>query len=157
MLRTDPDVQIMHPWFIDYRLLDAPVRDLVWAMNHTGMVETLCSCGGHTESAEWVEDGVFAAYVQYKQVKPRAWATVLDQIMSQTSTDAHYRIALGGRGDRWLAVVVDPGPELDMRRNIDEGLSKVASTVSRFLCKDHLAVSASARAAQPIQHVATCR
>ena len=50
---TFADVQAMHPWFLDYANLEPGVRELVWTLNQTDMVETLSSCEGHPELPYW--------------------------------------------------------------------------------------------------------
>ncbi len=37
---TFADVQAMHPWFLDYEQLEPGVRELVWTLNQTDLVET---------------------------------------------------------------------------------------------------------------------
>ena len=56
LLKTFADSQAMHPWFMDYERLEPGIRELVWTLNQTDLVETLSSCEGHPELPDWVGD-----------------------------------------------------------------------------------------------------
>ena len=60
---TFANVQAMHPWFLDYEQLEPGIRELVWTLNQTDLVETLTSCEGHPESPDWWEITGGTAYV----------------------------------------------------------------------------------------------
>ena len=62
-VQTFADVQAMHPWFLDYERLEPGIRELVWTLNQTGLVETLSSCEGHPELPDWWETTGGTAYV----------------------------------------------------------------------------------------------
>ena len=67
---TFSDVQVMHPWFLDYDQLEPGVRELVWTLNQTDLVETLSSCEGHPEFPDWWEITGGTAYVLCLVTRP---------------------------------------------------------------------------------------
>ena len=80
LLRTFPDSQAMHPWFLDYERLEPGVRELVWTLNQTDLVETLSSCEGHPELPDWWETTGGTAYVLCLVNRPRQWDWVMHRL-----------------------------------------------------------------------------
>ena len=70
---TFADVQAMHPWFLDYEQLEPGIRELVWTLNQTDLVETLSSCEGHPELPDWWEATDGTAYVLCLVTSPIQW------------------------------------------------------------------------------------
>src|SRR4051812_33485240 len=62
------------PWeALNDEALDTPVRSLVRALNATGWVRTVFSCGGHPEEADSVSRGRRQAHVDVVTCEPARW------------------------------------------------------------------------------------
>src|SRR5438045_2201155 len=62
------------PWeALDDAALDAPIRPLVRALNATGWVRTVFSCGGHPEEADSVARGRRQAHVDVVTCDLHRW------------------------------------------------------------------------------------
>jgi hypothetical protein len=138
LVPAPPDVQLMHPWFMDYDILEPGIKDLVWALNQTDLVETLSSCEGHPDSREWWDSGG-AAHVLYRVNRPTRWKRVLQRVLSQSQDWHDVELVLEGRREQWLRFRVQPGFPDKARQALDKAIGQTTSLIKEYL--DYEAVS----------------
>lgn len=143
LLTTFPNSQAMHPWFLNYEQLEPGIRDLVWTLNQTDLVETLTSCEGHPDSPDWWEITGGTAYVLCLVTSPRKWDRVLDQLreLAQGWKDVQFIV----RGDReqWLVFRVSHGEPEFVRNALDQAISQANELIKEHLDQDVVALTSA--------------
>lgn len=129
--RTEPEVQLMHPWYLDYSKLDESVRGLVYALNCTDLVETLSSCGGHPESRSWQED-TGAAYVLCRVLHPCRWAEVVSRLEVTSRSWDGVRFLTRGKREQWMVFQAKQGPADHVRQRLDTAISETTMLVGEY-------------------------
>ncbi|MBM3949581.1 MAG: hypothetical protein FJ312_10190 [SAR202 cluster bacterium] len=129
--QTEPEVQLMHPWYLDYSKLDVSIRGLVYALNCTDLVETLCSCGGHPESRRWQEE-TGAAYVLYRVLHPCRWTEVVSRLERTSGSWDGVRFLTQGKREQWMAFQAKQGPADHVRQRLDTAISQTTILVSQY-------------------------
>jgi hypothetical protein len=128
----DPRLQVMRPSEIRYDWLEEPVRELIWLLNHSGVVETLGSCGGHPdEEPEWRSRRGNTAFVLLHVLDEAGWrslalaiAVAIQRLPGATLTvsfdhEAQVQIA----ASTWLSAGL-------RRRVLDAALGRAAAAVA---------------------------
>ena len=147
---TFADVQAMHPWFLDYHHLEPGVRELVWTLNQTDLIETLSSCEGHPELPYWWETTGGTAYVLYLVTRPSQWDRVLHQLRQLAQDWKDVQLVVRDDPDdreQWLVFQVSPAPPETARAALDLAISQANELIKRYLDHDVVAI-ASARPGQ---------
>lgn len=130
--QTDSDVQLMHPWFINFSQLEPGIRDLVWALNQTDLVDTLSSCEGHPESPEWWE-ATGTAYVLYRVTHPTRWSRVLSRLQELSQIWKGVDLVVEGQREQWLGFRAHPGQPDAVRRHLDQTIGQATALVKEYL------------------------
>ena len=145
---TLADVQAMHPWFLDYQHLEPGVRELVWALNQTDLVETLSSCEGHPEMPYWWEATGGTAHVLYLVTRPSQWERVLHQLrqLAQAWKDVQL-IVRDDPDDReqWLAFRVSPAQPESARSALDKAIGQATELIREYVDHDVVAITSARR------------
>ena len=147
---TFADVQAMHPWFLDYQHLEPGVRELVWTLNQTDLVETLSSCEGHPELPYWWETTGGTAYVLYLVTRPSQWERVLHQLRQLAQAWEDVRLIVQDDPDdreQWLAFQVSHAhaqPEA-ARSALDLAISQANELIKGYLDHDVVAITSARR------------
>ena len=151
---TFADVQAMHPWFLDYEQLEPGVRELVWALNQTDLVETLSSCEGHPELPDWWETTGGTAYVLCLVTSPGQWRRVLHRLrqLARGWKDVQL-IVRDDRDEReqWLGFQVSHARPESARNALDQAISQASGLIREYLDHDVAAIT-SARSGQEDHH-----
>ncbi len=148
---TFPDVQAMHPWFLDYEQLEPGVRELVWTLNQTDIVETLSSCEGHPELPYWWEDTGGTAYVLCLVTNPSRWAQVLHQLrqLAQDWNDVQLIVqdeqGEQGEQEQWLGFQVSHAQPESARNALDQAISQANELIKEYLDHDVVAITSARR------------
>ena len=148
---TFADVQAMHPWFLDYERLEPGVRELVWTLNQTGLVETLSSCEGHPELPDWWEATGGTAYVLCMVISPSRWDRVLHRLR-QLAQDWN-EVQLIVRDDRdqwdqweqWLGFQVSHAQPESVRSALDRAIGQANELIREYLDHDVVALTSARR------------
>jgi hypothetical protein len=98
-----------HPWdALDDVSLDPPVGPLVRALNATGWVRTVFSCGGHPEEADSVSCGRRQAHVDVVTREPARWREFVRVCQQLVPVRAYVRRP-DGKGPRHVNPIVREG------------------------------------------------
>jgi hypothetical protein len=147
-----PDVQLMHPWFIDYDALEPGIKDLVWTLNQTDLVETLSSCEGHPDSPGWWDSGG-VAYVLYRVNRPTRWKRVLQQVLDQSQEWRDVELVLEGRREQWLGFSAQPGiPDL-VRQALDKAIGQTTNLIKEYLDDEAVSVGSTRQSSSRLRDV----
>ena len=144
---TFADVQAMHPWFLNYEQLEPGVRELVWTLNQTDLVETLSSCEGHPELPDWWEATGGTAYVLCAVTNPSRWDRVLDQLRQLAQDWKDVQLTVQGDREQWLGFQVTRTQPESARNALDEAIGQANELIREYLDQDVVALT-SARGGQ---------
>ena len=142
LVPAPPDVQLMHPWFMDYDVLEPGIKDLVWALNQTDLVETLSSCEGHPDSPEWWNSGG-VAHVLYRVNRPTRWKRMLQRIQDQSQGWCDVELVVEGRREQWLRFGVQSGLPDRVRRALDEAIGQTTNLIKEYLDDEAVSVGST--------------
>ena len=146
--RTFPDVQAMHPWFLDYAQLEPGVRELVWTLNQTDLVETLSSCEGHPELPDWWETTGGTAYVLCLVTSPSRWDRVLHRLRQLAQDWEEVQLIVRDDRDRleqWLGFQVSRTRPEAARNALDQAISQANGLIKEYLDHDVVALTSARR------------
>ena len=144
---TFADVQAMHPWFLDYQQLEPGVREFVWTLNQTDMVETLSSCEGHPEFPDWWEATGGTAYVLCLVTSPSRWNRVLQQLRQLAQDWKDVQLIVRGSREQWLGFQVSRIQPESARNALDQAIGQADELIKKHLDHDVVAIT-SARLGQ---------
>ncbi len=139
------EVQAMHPWFLDYDQLEPGVRDLVWSLNQTDLVETLTSCEGHPELPYWWETTGGTAYVLYLVTNPGRWDRVLDRLRQMAQDWKDVQLIVRGEREQWMGFQVSHGPTESDRNALDEAIRQTSELLKEHIDHDVVALTSALR------------
>ena len=142
---TFPDVQAMHPWFLGYEHLEPGVRELVWTLNQTDLVETLSSCEGHPESPDWWETTGGTAYVLCLVTSPSRWNRVLDQLRQLAQDWKDVQLIVRGGREQWLGFQASHAQPESARNVLDQAISQANELIREYLDHDVVAITSARR------------
>ncbi len=142
---TFADVQAMHPWFLNYEQLEPGVRELVWTLNQTDLVETLSSCEGHPEWPEWWEITGGTAYVLCLVLSPSKWNPVLDQLRQLAEDWKDVQLMVRGSREQWLGFQVSHTQPESARNALDQAISQTTELIKEYLDQDVVAITSAQR------------
>ena len=148
---TFPDVQAMHPWFLDYEKLEPGVRELVWTLNQTDLVETLSSCEGHPELPDWWETTGGTAYVLCLVTSPSQWDRVLHRLrqLAQDWKDVQLIVRDDQeQWEQWLGFQVSHAQPESARNALDQAISQANELIEEYLDHDVVAIVSARRGQQ---------
>ena len=146
LLPTFADVQAMHPWFLDYAQLEPGVRELVWTLNQTGLVETLSSCEGHPELPYWWETTGGTAYVLCLVTNPDRWDRVLHRLRQLAQDWKHVQLIVqddGEEWEQWLGFQVDHAQPDSARNALDQAISQANELIKEYVDHDVVAITSA--------------
>ena len=149
LLPTFPDVQAMHPWFLDYEQLEPGVRELVRTLNQTDLVETLSSCEGHPELPDWWETTGGTAYVLCLVTSPSRWERVLHRLRQLARDWNEVQLLVRDDRDRreqWLGFQVSHAQPEAARNALDQAISQANELIKEYLDHDVVALTSARRA-----------
>lgn len=149
---TFADAQAMHPWFLEYQRLEPGVKELVWTLNQTDLVETLSSCQGHPEMPEWWETTGGTAYVLHLVINPSRWEQVLEQLqqLAKSWTDVELLVRNDEESrEQWLAFQVRYGPPEACRAALDKAIGQANELVKEYLDHDLVALATALESQAP--------
>ena len=142
---TFADVQAMHPWFLDYQHLEPGVRELVWTLNQTDLVETLSSCEGHPELPYWWETTGGTAYVLYLVINPSQWRRVLHRLRQLAQDWKDVRLIVRDSHEQWLGFQVSHAPPESARNALDQAIGQANELIRGFVDDDVVAITSARR------------
>ena len=145
---TFADVQAMHPWFLDYEQLEPGIRELVWTLNQTDLVETLSSCEGHPELPDWWEATDGTAYVLCLVISPGQWDRVLHRLrhLAQDWTDVQLIVRDDWeQREQWLGFQVSHAQPEYVRNALDQAISQANELIKEYLDHDVVATTPARR------------
>ena len=146
VLRTTfADAQAMHPWFLEYERLEPGVRELVWTLNQTDLVETLTSCEGHPEDLYWWETTGGTAYVLCNVTSPRRWNRVLRQLRELAEGWKDVKLIVQGDQEQWLGFQVSHTQPESARNALDQAISQANELIREYLDHDVVAITSARR------------
>ena len=148
LLKTFPDSQAMHPWFIDYGHLEPGIRQLVWTLNQTDLVETLSSCEGHPEMPDWWETTGGTAFVLCYVNHPMEWDWVVHRLrkLAQDWKDVQLIVRDDReRWEQWLGFQVNPVQPESARNALDQAISQANELIKEYLDDDIVALTSARR------------
>ena len=148
LLQTFPDSQAMHPWFMDYERLEPGVRELVWTLNRTDLVETLSSCEGHPELPDWWETTGGTAYVLCLVNRPRQWDWVLHRLRQLAQDWKEVQLIVRDdreRWEQWLGFQVSQAQPETARNALDQAISQTNELIKEYLDDDIVALTSARR------------
>ena len=148
LLPTFADVQAMHPWFLDYKQLEPGVRELVWTLNQTGLVETLSSCEGHPELPDWWETTDGTAYVLCLVTNPSRWDRVLHRLWQLAQDWKEVQLIVRDdreQGEQWMGFQVSHAQPESARNSLDQAISQANELIKEYLDHDIVAVTSARR------------
>ena len=145
---TFADAQAMHSWFLDYDQLEPGVRELVWALNQTDLVETLSSCEGHPELPDWWEATGGTAYVLCLVTRPSQWDQMLHRL--RRLAQGWKEVQLVVRDDReqpeqWLGFQVGHAPPEAARSALDQAMVQASELIKESLDRDVVSMASTRR------------
>ena len=135
----------MHPWFLDYELLEPGVRELVWTLNQTDLVETLSSCEGHPELPDWWETTGGTAHVLCVVTNPSQWDRVLHQLRQLAQDWKEVQLIVRGDREQWLGFQVSHSQPESARSALDQAISQANELIKEYLDLDVVAVTSARR------------
>ena len=142
---TFPDVQVMHPWFMNYDQLEPGIRELVWTLNQTDLVETLTSCEGHPEMPEWWEETGGTAYVQCLVTNPGGWNEALDRLRQLAQDWEEVQLVVQGDREQWLGFQVSQSEPESARDTLDQAISQSIELLKEYMDYDVVAITSARR------------
>ena len=142
---TFADVQAMHPWFLDYEHLEPGIRELVWTLNQTDLVETLSSCEGHPELPYWWETTGGTAYVLCLVISPSQWDRVLDQLRQLAQGWKDVQLLVREDREQWLGFQVSPIQPEAARLALDQAFSQASELIREYVDHDVVALTSARR------------
>ena len=142
---TFADVQAMHPWFLNYEQLEPGIRELVWTLNQTDLVETLSSCEGHPELSYWWETTGGTAYVLYLVNSPARWARVLHQLRRMAQDWKDVQLIVQDAREQWLGFQVSPAQPESARNALDQAFSRASELIREYVDHDVVALTSARR------------
>ena len=145
---TFADVQAMHPWFLDYEQLEPGVRELVWTLNQTDLVETLSSCEGHPELPDWWETTGGTAYVLCLVTSPSRWERVLHRLRRLAQDWKEVQLIVRDdeeQGEQWLGFQVSHTQPESVRSALGQAISQANELIKEYLDHDVVAITAARR------------
>ena len=142
---TFPDVQVMHPWFMNYDQLEPGIRELVWTLNQTDLVETLTSCEGHPEMPEWWEETGGTAYVQCLVTNPSGWNEALDRLRHLAQDWEEVQLVVQGDREQWLGFQVSQSEPESARDTLDQAISQSIELLKEYMDYDVVAITSARR------------
>ena len=148
LLRTFPDAQTMHPWFLDYEQLEPGVRELVWTLNQTDLVETLSSCEGHPELPDWWETTGGTAYVLCLVTSPSQWNQVLHRLRQLARDWKDVQLIVQDdreQREQWLGFQVSHAQPESVRNALDQAFSQANELIKEYLDHDVVAITSARR------------
>ena len=148
LLKTFADSQAMHPWFLDYERLEPRIRELVWTLNQTDLVETLSSCEGHPELPDWWETTGGTAYVLCLVNDPKEWDWVMHRLrkLAQDWKDVQLIVRDDReRWEQWLGFQVSHAQPETARNNLDQAISQAIELIKEYLDDDVVALTSARR------------
>jgi len=128
----------MRPSEISYELLEAPVRDLVRALNASGVAETLGSCGGHPfevpTGAPSAIRRTHTAYVLLHVLDEEGWRDLALAVACTVQRVPRLSMSVTFDHEAQLWLTVEPHLAPIVRRGIlDDGLNSAAAAVTRWV------------------------
>ena len=141
---TFSDVQAMHPWFLDYEQLEPGVRDLVWTLNQTDLVETLSSCEGHPELPDWWEATGGTACVLCLVTSPSQWDRVLHRLrhLAQDWKDVQLIVRDDWEdSEQWLGFQVSHAQPESVRIALDHAISQANELIKEYVDEEVVAIT----------------
>ena len=148
---TFADAQAMHPWFLNYEQLEPGIRELVWTLNQTDLVETLSSCEGHPELPDWWEITGGTAYVLCMVTSPNQWDQVLQQLRKLAQDWEEVQLIVRGDREQWLGFRVSHAQPESARDSLDQAISQANEVIREYLDNDVVAMNL-ARPRQEVIH-----
>ena len=148
LLQTFPDAQAMHPWFMDYEQLEPGVRELVWTLNQTDLVETLSSCEGHPELPDWWETTGGTAYVLCLVNSPSQWDWVMHRLRKLAQDWEGVQLIVKDdreRWEQWLGFQVNRARPETARNALDKAISQANELIREYLDDDIVALTSARR------------
>ena len=145
---TFADVQAMHPWFLDYEQLEPGIRELVWTLNQTDLVETLSSCEGHPELPDWWETTDGTAYVLCLVTSPNQWGRVLHQLRQLAQDWEDVQLIVQDdmeQSEQWLGFQVTHAQPESARNALDQAISQANELIKEYLDHDVVAITSARR------------
>ena len=142
---TFADAQAMHPWFLDYEQLEPGVRELVWTLNQTDLVETLSSCEGHPEFPDWWEATGGTAFVLCLVTNPGQWERVLHQLRQLAQDWKDVQLIVRGDQEQWLGFQVEHAQPESARKALDQAISQANELIKEYLDHDVVAITSARR------------
>ena len=143
-----PDVQAMHPWFLDYEQLEPGVRELVWTLNQTDLVETLSSCEGHPEVPDWWEITGGTAYVLCLVTRPSQWDRVLHRLRQLAQGWQEVQLIVRDdpeQSEQWLGFQVRHAQPESARNALDQAIGQASGLIREYLDHDVVAMTSGPR------------
>ena len=148
LLPTFADAQAMHPWFLDYEQLEPGIRELVWTLNQTDLVETLSSCEGHPELQDWWDITGGTAYVLCLVTSPGNWDRVLHRLrqLAQDWKEVQLIVREGReQSEQWLGFQVGYAQPESVRNALDQAISQANELIKEYLDHDVVAITSARR------------
>ena len=146
LLKTFAASQAMHPWFMDYEQLEPGIRELVWTLNQTDLVETLSSCEGHPELPDWWETTGGTAYVLCLVNNSKEWDWVTHRLrqLAQDWQDVQLIVRDDReRWEQWLGFQVSHAQPEIARNNLDQAISQAIELIEEYLDDDIVALTSA--------------
>lgn len=145
---TSSDVQVMHPWFLDYEQLEPGVRELVRTLNQTDLVETLSSCEGHPEFPDWWEITGGTAYVLCLVTRPSQWDRVLHRLQQLAQDWKEVQLIVQDdreQSEQWLGFQVSHAQPETARKALDQAISQSNDLIREYLDHEVVAMTSGRR------------
>ena len=146
LLRTIPDAQAMHPWFLDYEHLEPGIRELVWTLNQTDLVETLSSCEGHPELPDWWETTGGTAYVLCLVNSPSQWDWVMHRLRKLARDWEGVQLIVKDdreRWEQWLGFQANRDRPETARNALDQAISQANELIKEYMDDDIVALTSA--------------
>ncbi len=140
---TFADAQAMHPWFLNYDQLEPGIRDLVWTLNQTDLVETLSSCEGHPELPGWWEATGGTAYVLCLVTSPNQWDPVLHHLQQLAQDWKEVQLIVQDDREQWLGFQVNRAQPEYARNVLDQAMSQANELIKEYLDHDVVAITSA--------------
>ncbi|MFN8559418.1 MAG: hypothetical protein U0531_19465 [Dehalococcoidia bacterium] len=151
---ADPYCRIMRPSEIRYELLEAPVRELVRALNVSGVVETLNSCGGHTESEPSTAAHARSAFVTVHVLDDLRWRAVALAMAAAVRVQPSVSMSISFDHQAevrfWVPEWAEPR---DRRRLLDRALAGATNAVRSWQRPERGRDDAAISATPPASHM----
>ena len=152
---TFSDVQAMHPWFMDYEQLEPGIRELVWTLNQTDLVETLSSCEGHPEFPDWWEITGGTAYVLCLVTRPSQWDRVLQRLRQLALDWKEVQLIVQEdpeQSEQWLGFQVGHAQPETARNALDQAIGQATELMREYLDHEVVAMTSGRRGLEDRAH-----